>query len=119
MFSKTLKSKVVFALLIAMFMAWAGHASALLAPAGQMPALEHGHAQLHDDVEVAASCLSCADHFHTQSTPDHVHETPNVHAPQVPPTLPERGKPLELQATDAPPGPIFLIERPPRIRLVF
>ena len=118
MLSKPISTKVIFALALAILMAWAGHTSALLMgasqPAGSGNDGAHSHA--HDDG--AFACAACADHYHSSLTADHVHETPNLPTLLSLSTLPERAKPIDATRHSIPSGPIFLIERPPRSTFV-
>ncbi|WP_339081567.1 hypothetical protein [Pseudomonas sp. TMP9] len=114
MLSKPISAKVIFALALAILMAWAGHTSALFMgasqPAGSGNAGAHSHA--HDDG--AFSCAACADHYHSSLTADHVHETPHLTTLLSISTLPEGMQPIEAPRYSIPPSPTFLIERPPR-----
>jgi len=122
MFSQALKTQLVFALLVAMFVAWSGHAAAWLQnPAHPMlgsHASSHAHAHEHDE-PLGATCALCQlQHDHSSLNADHLHETPyptvsiKVHAPA------ERSLLLAAPRHRLPEDPIFLIERPPRSRFV-
>jgi hypothetical protein len=114
MLSKPISTKVIFALALAILMAWAGHTSALFMGASQ-PAgsgSDGAHSHVHDDG--AFACAACADHYHSSLTADHVHETPHLTTLLSISTLPERAQPIEARRYSIPPSPIFLIERPPR-----
>lgn len=118
MFSQAIKTKLVFALLLTMFVAWSGHAAAWMANPSH-PAFEsadglHAHS---DDEQPSASCALCQlQHEHSPLSADHLHETPypitllKVH------TLVERSQPLAAPRYFLPDSPVFLIERPPRSR---
>ncbi|MDP3978271.1 MAG: hypothetical protein Q8P85_09815 [Pseudomonas sp.] len=111
MLSKPISTKVIFALALAILMAWAGHTSALFMgasqPAGSGSDGAYSHA--HDD-----GVFACADHYHSSLTADHVHETPHLTTLLSISTQPERAQPIEAPRYSIPPSPIFLIERPPR-----
>lgn len=118
MLSNPLSTKVVFAVALAILMAWAGHTSALLTGGSQAAwsADDAAHAHAHGDG--AFVCVVCADHYHSSLTPDHVHETPHLTTLLGVNTLPGRARPIEAPHYSIPPGPIFLIERPPRPTLL-
>ncbi|EMM6204874.1 hypothetical protein I5M24_31310 [Pseudomonas aeruginosa] len=117
MLSRTVTTRVVFALLLTMFMGWVGHASALLMPANQQTVISDGHPHSHDEPEIIA-CQACSDHFHAPFTADHVHETPHLNALLDLASLPDRRILDVPQISVRPTGPVFLIERPPRSRFV-
>lgn len=122
MFSQAIKTKLVFALLLAMLMAWGGHAAAWLVNPSppDNAAAGHLHAHLHDDdQQFAEGCTLCQlQHKHSPLTADHLHETPyptaflKLHAPG------ERDQPQVALRHVLPDAPVFLIERPPRSRFV-
>jgi len=118
MLSNSFSTKVTYALALAILMAWTGHISALFIGASQ-PAWS-GSDEAHSDAHgnEAFVCAACADHYHSSLTADHVHETPNLTTLLSISTLLERAKPMETHRYSIPPGPIFLIERPPRATFV-
>src|SRR3546814_11072587 len=78
MFSRTLTMTVVFALVLAMFVAWAGHTYTLSVTSKQ-PAWEVAQDAHHSHEELTEmSCASCPDHSHSPLPPDHQHETPQL-----------------------------------------
>ncbi len=117
MFSKTISIKVIFALALAISMAWAGHSSVLLVGTTQVDWSSNGDAHPHAHDEVF-SCALCADHYHSSVTADHVHETPHLPVLMSVGLLPKRTLPIDAPLNAMPLGPIFLIERPPRSRFV-
>lgn len=114
MFSRTLTTTVVFALALAMFMAWAGH-TRMLSVMSKQPSWEIAQDAHHSHEEQAEmSCASCSDHYHSPLTPDHQHETPQLTSALILAAVPKlsiRGEPPRYSV---PRAPIFLIERPPR-----
>lgn len=116
MFSRAVTYKVVFALLLAMFLAWVGHASALWAPASPQ-ALDANHGHSHDEPDAVAYQVA-ADHFHAPFTPDHLHETAHLNTLLLVPAQPELSRPVASPHLTIPNDPVFLIERPPRARYV-
>ncbi|MNE77407.1 hypothetical protein D3C80_1737190 [compost metagenome] len=116
MLGNAVRTHVVLALLLAMFMAWVGHASALLS-SSKPPVSEAMQPHSHDDLE-PQGCRTCSDHFHAPYTADHLHETPHLNARLDLPAQPDRSFPAALPQLPMPNAPIFLIERPPRSRLV-
>ncbi|BAU73875.1 hypothetical protein [Metapseudomonas furukawaii] len=116
MFSRAVTTKVVFALLLAMFLAWVGHASALLAPVNPQ-AFDANHGHSHDEPDAAAYRVA-ADHLHAPLTADHLHETAHLNALVAVPAQPERSTPAASPHLTIPIAPVFLIERPPRARYV-
>lgn len=114
MFSQALKTQLVFALLLAMFMAWGGHAAAGLAsPVHPLfeSADEHDHVPAGDR-QVCALCE--LQHEHAPLSADHLHETPYPTALPKLPTLVEHSLPQGVSWHSLPDAPVFLIERPPR-----
>ena len=112
MLGNAVKTQVVVALLLAMLMGWAGHASVLPPNAGQAVSdAAHGHS--HDDLE-PLPCQACTDHFHAPYTADHLHETPHLNARLDLASLPSQGLPAAVAQPHLPTAPVFLIERPPR-----
>ena len=82
MLSNPISTKVIFALALAILMAWAGHPSALFMGSSQ-PALggndgAHSHSHSHGDETLA--CAAYGDHCHSPLTADHLHETPHLTA---------------------------------------
>ncbi|MEB0008564.1 MULTISPECIES: hypothetical protein [unclassified Pseudomonas] len=79
MFSKPLTIKAIFALALAVLMAWAGHTYTLSVVA-QQPAWDITQDTHHayGEEETSLSCVSCSDHFHSPLPPDHQHETPQL-----------------------------------------
>lgn len=119
MLSNPISTKVIFALALAILMAWAGHTSALFMGSSQ-PALggnDGAHSHAHGDDETLA-CAAYGDHCHSPLTADHLHETPHLTALLSISTLPERAQPIPAPRYSIPPSPIFLIERPPRATFV-
>ena len=118
MLSKPISTQVIFALALAILMAWAGHTSALFMGSSQ-PALggnDGAHSHAHGDETLA--CAAYGDHCHSPLTADHLHETPHLTTLLNISTLPERAQPIEAPRYSIPPSPIFLIERPPRATFV-
>lgn len=113
MFSKPINTQVIFALALAILMAWAGHASVLSVGAAQTQwsSGDSSHPHAHHET---FSCLACADHFHSSVTADHVHETPHLPISPDIGALPSRARPEIAIRFTLPLGPVFLIERPPR-----
>ena len=115
MLSKPISSKVIFALALAILMAWAGHTSVLFMgasqPAGSSNDDAHSHA--HDDGAVAYM-----DHYHSSLTADHLHETPHLTTLISLITPPELSLRISAPLNSIPPSPIFRIERPPRPEFV-
>lgn len=113
MLSKPVSARLILALLLASLLAWAGHASAQVAGAGQVDRDAqqlHGHG--HGDG--ALGCAVCVDHPHSALTGDHVHETPYL-AGRL--RLAVHGEPARLPEGPryaVPASPVYLIERPPR-----
>lgn len=114
MLSNPISTQVIFALVLAILLAWAGHTSALFMGSNLQAWVgdDTGHAHTHAD-EVLA-CAAYGDHCHSSLTADHVHETPHLAARLSISTLPERARPIEAPRYAIAPSPIFLIERPPR-----
>jgi hypothetical protein len=118
MLSKPISAKVIFALALAILMAWAGHTSALFMGSNQPAWSDNNgvHAHVHGDGTFA--CAVCADHYHSSLTADHVHETPHLTTLLSISMLAETEQPIEAPRYSIPPSPIFLIERPPRVTFV-
>lgn len=118
MLSKPISAKVIFALALAILMAWAGHTSALFMGASQSAGSgsDGAHAYVHD--EGAFACAACAGHYHSPLTADHVHETPHLITLLSVSTPPGRAQPIDAAGHSIPSRPIFLIERPPRAPFV-
>ncbi|MFP5424001.1 MAG: hypothetical protein ACLGID_21430 [Gammaproteobacteria bacterium] len=120
MLSKPISAKVIFALALAILMAWAGHTSALFMGANQSAGNgsdgAYAHAHAHDDG--AFACAACAGHYHSPLTADHVHETPHLTTLLSVSTPPGRAQPIDAAGHSVPLRPIFLIERPPRASFV-
>jgi hypothetical protein len=114
MLSKPISTQVIFALALAILMAWAGHTSALFMGASQQAGGSSGDAHLHAHDNSLLACAACADHYHSSLTTDHVHETPHLPMLLSITALPERALRIEAPRDATPPRPIFLIERPPR-----
>ena len=112
MLSNPISTKVVFALVLAILMTWAGHTSALFMGPSQSAGSEGAHAHAHD--EGVFACAACAGHYHASLTADHVHETPHLSTLLSISTQPERVQPINAPRHSIAPSPIFLIERPPR-----
>ena len=118
MLSHPVSTKVIFALALAIMMAWAGHTSALFMGSSQQ-AWDGGdtdHSHTHGDEALA--CAAYGDHCHSPQTADHLHETPHLTTLLSITTQPDRAQPIEALRYSIPPSPIFLIERPPRPILV-
>ncbi|MDD2162437.1 hypothetical protein N1078_17870 [Pseudomonas sp. MIL19] len=118
MLSKPISTQVIFALTLAILMAWVGHTSALFMGASQQT-WEGGdtiHSHNHDDEALA--CAAYGDHCHSPLTADHLHETPHLTTLLSISTQPERTQPIAASRYSIPPSPIFLIERPPRATFV-
>ena len=118
MLSKPISTKVIFALALAILMAWAGHTSALFMGSSQPGWSGNDGAHVHVHGDGAFACAACADHYHSSLTADHVHETPHLTTLLSISTQPERTQPIEAPRYSIPPSPIFLIERPPRASFV-
>lgn len=118
MLSKPISTQVIFALALAILMAWAGHTSALFMGASQQAGGNSGGAHSHAHDDSVFTCAACADHYHSSLTADHVHETPHLTTRLNISTLPERALLIESPRYSIPPSPIFLIERPPRTTFV-
>lgn len=118
MFSNPISTKVIFALVLAILMAWAGHTSALFMGSSQQAwdGDEAIHSHTHGDE--ARACAAYGDHCHSPLTADHLHETPHLSTRLSIITQPERAQPIEAPRHAIPPSPIFLIERPPRATFV-
>jgi hypothetical protein len=114
MFSKPISAKVIFALALAILLAWAGHTSALYAGASKSELGGNHEVHSHADNEGAFACAACVDHYHSPLTADHAHETPYLTSLLDLGTVPEGLLPIEAPRYFFPTGPIFLIERPPR-----
>ena len=114
MLSKPISTKVIFALALAILMAWAGHTSALFMGSSQPTWGGNDGAHSHAHGDGVFVCAACADHYHSSLTADHAHETPHPTTLLSISTHPERAQPIEAPRYSIPPGPIFLIERPPR-----
>lgn len=113
MLGKSINAKVIFALALAIFMAWAGHASAVLVGSSQTAVSGDGaHTHAHGDSALA--CAVRADHYHSSLTVDHLHETPHLTALLSLAAQPERALAIATPRYFVPASPIFLIERPPR-----
>ena len=118
MFSKPISSKVIIALALAIFMAWAGHTSALYMGASQPTLSGNPGVQSHAHGDFVLVCAACADHYHSSLTADHAHETPHLTTLLSIAAQPVQAKPVEALRYAIPPKPIFLIERPPRAMYV-
>lgn len=118
MLSKPISAKVIFALALAILMAWAGHTSALFIGASQSILADNEHSHFHAHGDGAFACAACADHFHSPLTADHVHETPHLSSLLSLAAVSEGRLPIEAPSYFFPPGPLFLIERPPRASLI-
>lgn len=112
MLSKPISTKVIYALALAILMAWAGHTSALLA--GSSQSNWGGNDNVHVYGDDAPSCAACADHDHSSLTADHLHETPHLTTQLSLVTQTEGAQPIEAPRYFIPASPIFLFERPPR-----
>lgn len=118
MLSNPISTKVIFALALAILMAWAGHTAALFMGASQPAWSGNGGAHSHAHGDGAFACTACADHYHSALTADHLHETPHLTTLLSINAQPERAQPIEAPRHSIPPSPIFLIERPPRATFV-
>lgn len=114
MLSKSQTTIVIFALVLAMIVAWAGH-TYTLSVTTKSPAWEIAQDAHHShDEQDERSSVSYSDHYHSPLTPDHQHETPQLSSAlslAAQPKLSMRGDPPRYTF---PRSPIFLIERPPR-----
>lgn len=119
MLSRPISAKVIFALALAIMMAWAGHTSALFTGASQQAWDGGDTAHSHSHGDEALACAAYGDHCHSPLTADHLHETPHLTTLLSIGTQPERAQPIEAPRYSIPPSPIFLIERPPRATFVF
>ncbi|UVJ46171.1 hypothetical protein NVV94_11875 [Pseudomonas sp. LS1212] len=115
MFSKALTTTVVFALALAMLMAWAGH-TYTLSVATKQPAWEIAQDDYHShgEDEASSSYASFSDHYHSPLTPDHQHETPQLTSLLILTEQPRLSMWVDAPRYAVPRPPIFLIERPPR-----
>ncbi|MGV8843963.1 MAG: hypothetical protein ACOH2I_12205 [Pseudomonas sp.] len=114
MLGKPINAKVIFVLVLALLMAWAGHTSALWVGSSQ-PALSGGDsAQSHAHVDGALASAACAVHYHSPLTADHLHETPYLATRLSIAAQPERTLSITSPRYFIPASPVFLIERPPR-----
>ncbi|WP_341303290.1 hypothetical protein [Pseudomonas sp. TMP25] len=114
MFSKPISIKVIFALALAILMAWAGHTSALYMGSSQQAWADGNTIHPHTHGDETPVCAAYGDHCHSPLTADHLHETPHLTTLLSISTQPERTQPISAPRYSLPPGPIFLIERPPR-----
>lgn len=114
MLSKPISAKVIYALALAILVAWAGHTSALFVGAGQssLAGTENVHVHVHGNE--ATSCAACVDHYHSSLTADHLHETPHLTTQLSIATQATRAQPIDGPRYFIPTSPIFLFERPPR-----
>lgn len=121
MFTRAVSTKVIYALTLAMLLAWVGHTFALLLGVAADPSTvvagETGHGHSHD-VGPATACVLCVDHQHPPMTPDHVHETPYLGAVVDLQELHPAEQSFISSRHRLPDKPIDLIERPPRSRFV-
>jgi hypothetical protein len=118
MLSKSISTKVIIALALAILMAWAGHTSALFMGSSQQTVDGYDTAHSHTHGDGALACAAYGDHCHSPLTADHLHETPHLTTLLTISTQPERAQPIEAPRYAIPPSPIFLIERPPRATLL-
>ena len=118
MLSKPISTQVIFALALAILMAWAGHASALFIGSSQPVGSSNDGAHSHTHADEALACAAYGDHCHSPLTADHLHETPHLSTLLSISTQPERAQPIAAPRYSIPPSPIFLIERPPRATFV-
>jgi len=118
MLSKPISAKVIFALALAILMAWAGHTSALFIGVSQSVLTDNEHAHFHVHGDGAFACAACTDHIHSSLTADHVHETPHLSSLLSLDAVSEGRLPIGAPRYFFPPGPLFLIERPPRASLI-
>lgn len=116
MLNKPISTKVIFALALAILMAWVGHTSALFMGASQQ-AWDGGGDTIHwhSQGDEALTCAAYGDHCHSPLTADHLHEMPHLTSLLSIGTRPERAQPIAAPRHAIAPSPIFLIERPPRI----
>lgn len=118
MLTNPISTKVIFALPLAILMAWAGHTSALFMGSSQPSLSGNDSAHSHAHGYETQACAAYGDHCHSPLTADHLHETPHLTALLSISTLPERAQPIPAPHYSIPPSPIFLIERPPRATFV-
>ncbi|NMZ67979.1 hypothetical protein SAMN05216370_1771 [Pseudomonas peli] len=114
MLSNPISTKVIFALALAILMAWAGHTSALFMGSSQQALDGNDTIHPHTHGDEALACAAYGDHCHSSLTADHLHETPHLTTLLSISTRPERAQPIEAPRHSIPSTPIFLIERPPR-----
>lgn len=114
MLSKPISTQVIFALALAILMAWAGHTSALFVGSSQQASDGDETVHSHTHGDEALACAAYGDHCHSPLTADHLHETPHLTTLLSISTQPERAQLIETPRYSIPPSPIFLIERPPR-----
>jgi hypothetical protein len=114
MLSRSLTTIVVVALVLAMFVAWAGH-TYTLSVTTKPPAWEITQDAYHSHEQQAEmSSASHSDHFHSPLTPDHQHETPQLTSTLSLAAQPKLSMRVDARRHSIPRSPIFLIERPPR-----
>jgi hypothetical protein len=114
MLCNPISTKVIFALALAILMAWAGHTSALFMGSSQQAWDGDDTVHSHTHGDEALACAAYGDHCHSPLTADHLHETPHLTTLLSISTQPERAQPIDAPRYSVPPSPIFLIERPPR-----
>ncbi|MCH4879152.1 hypothetical protein EQV97_17440 [Pseudomonas sp. TMW22090] len=114
MLSRSLTTTVVLALVLAMFMAWAGH-TYTLSVTTKPPAWEIAQDAYHSHEQQAEmSSASYSDHYHSPLTPDHQHETPQLTSALSLAAQPKLSIRFDARRYSVPSPPIFLIKRPPR-----
>ncbi len=118
MLGKSIITKVLFALALAILIAWAGHTSALFMGSSQQPWIDDSTIHSHTYGDEKLTCATYGDHCHSPLTADHLHETPHLTSLLSISTESERTQSREAPRYSIPPRPIFLIERPPRPELV-
>ncbi len=114
MFSRSLTTTVVFALVLAMFVAWAGHTYRLSVKTKPLAWEITQDVYNSHEQQAETSSSSYSDHYHSPMTPDHQHETPQLTSTL---SLAAHLKPsvrVDALQYSVPRPPIFLIERPPR-----
>ncbi len=116
MYSKPINAKVIIVLALAIVMAWAVHTSGRLVGLSQPAMIGSNVGHMHDNT--ASPCITCADHYHSSLTADHVHEIPYLATLPRIVSQPKRALRIEAPRYSIPASPVFLIERPPRSKFV-
>ncbi|HBN7945712.1 TPA: hypothetical protein RQ837_003568 [Pseudomonas aeruginosa] len=116
MLVETRKSVMLTLMLLAMFLAWAGHAITSISGQQQtVTSVENVNKHIHagEGMEQTFEAIY-VDHGHEHSTPDHLHETPYLASKVRMPPQPSASERLAAAPCHLPIAPVALIERPPR-----